>query len=429
MSDFETFLRWEEKSRDTIDFKKAYVDMAGDVIAGLLLSQIVYWYLPGAAGQTKLRVEKDGKRWLVKSREEWWEECRLTPREVDRARKVLEGNGLIQVRLYKFNGSPTQHIRIQETEFVKAWQAVVQGGTPKERNRLTGGGLAGGPGEETVPPGLEAVGKCQRPAVKDMAGLSTNPLKFPFSPNGEIHFTDSLNAFHQNGKMDFTKRLKPKTETTTEITTTASAAEESTNSKAAAAVLLTNELISHGVGRRVAERLAREKPGVCRRCLEYLPYAQVRTTKGAWLASAIREEYGPPPGYLDARHREEREERLHRATEAEKRRISHRDARRRQKEAGLRERLSQVEKVQGNAWAAFTAYLAKERGKVLKMCGNLTPERCRLVLDALETEARRLEIFACWLERTEGRCVTAGENGRAGPGLGPALRVSSCAPP
>ena len=37
---------------------------------------------------------------------------------------------------------------------------------------------------------------------------------------------------------------------------------------------------------------------MCRRCLEYLPYAKVRTTPGAWLANAIRAEYGPPEGYL-----------------------------------------------------------------------------------------------------------------------------------
>jgi hypothetical protein len=252
-------------------------------------------------------------------------------------------------------------------------------------------------------------------------------LKSSFSPNGEIHFTDSLNAFHQNRKMDFTKRLKPKTETTTEITT--AAAEANPSSKNAAAVLLTSELIGHGVGRSVAERLTREKPEICRRSLEYLPYAQVRTTKGAWLAGAIRDEYGPPPGYLKAQHREERQAQVRKATEAEKRRISHRDAQRRKNEARLRARLSQVEKEQGNAWAAFTAYLAKERDKVLKMCDNLTPERRQWVLDDFETDARCLEVFTCWLESAEGRCAMSGENGNASAGVGRAFQVASFVPP
>ena len=34
-----------------------------------------------------------------------------------------------------------------------------------------------------------------------------------------------------------------------------------------------------------------------RACLAYLPHAQVKTSKGAWLANAIRDEYGPPPAF------------------------------------------------------------------------------------------------------------------------------------
>ena len=42
MKSFNDFLAWEKASRDSIDFKKIYVDVAGDLIAGLLLSQIIY---------------------------------------------------------------------------------------------------------------------------------------------------------------------------------------------------------------------------------------------------------------------------------------------------------------------------------------------------------------------------------------------------
>jgi hypothetical protein len=426
MTEFETFLRWEEKSRDTIDFKKAYVDMAGDVIAGLMLSQIVYWYLPGQAGKTKLRVERDSHLWLVKSRDEWWEECRLTPREVDRARKVLESRNLVEVKLYKFNGSPTQHIRIREAEFVKAWQAVVQETSTDRGSKGGGGGPTGGAGEEPIEDTSDPSGERGLNANQEIAGLPPNPLKSPFSPNGEIHFTDSLNGFHQNRKMDFTKRLKPKTETTTEITTAAAREPPVVD---AAAVSLVEELVGHGVGRTVANRLAREKPEMCRRCLEYLPYAKLRTTEGAWLANAIRDEYGPPQGYLAAKHREERQAQLRNARETENRRISHKDAIRSKKEARLREMLSQLERERGNAWAAFTGHLVKEREKVVRLCSNLTPERQKLVREDFETAARRLELFSCWLTSAEGRDLTMGENGKASPGVGPAGRISSCVEP
>jgi hypothetical protein len=57
----ETFLAWEAASRDTIDFKKIYVDMADDLVAGLLLSQVVYWFLPDRNGNLKLRVRRREK--------------------------------------------------------------------------------------------------------------------------------------------------------------------------------------------------------------------------------------------------------------------------------------------------------------------------------------------------------------------------------
>jgi hypothetical protein len=40
ISDFNHFLLWEQASRDAIMVKRVYIDMAGDVIAGLMLSQI-----------------------------------------------------------------------------------------------------------------------------------------------------------------------------------------------------------------------------------------------------------------------------------------------------------------------------------------------------------------------------------------------------
>src|SRR5699024_12159927 len=92
------FLYWEQASEDTIDFKRIYVDVAGDILAGLLLSQIIYWHLPNKSGEQKLRVEKDGHLWIAKGRSEWFEEIRLTARQFDRASKILEDKGLIEKR-------------------------------------------------------------------------------------------------------------------------------------------------------------------------------------------------------------------------------------------------------------------------------------------------------------------------------------------
>ena len=82
---FEHFLLWERASRDTLEVKRIYVDMAGDLVAGLVLSQIVYWHLPNREGKARLRVEREGDLWLAKARAEWWDECRISPKQADRA--------------------------------------------------------------------------------------------------------------------------------------------------------------------------------------------------------------------------------------------------------------------------------------------------------------------------------------------------------
>ncbi len=130
------FLRWETSTHDTIDFKKIYVDMAGgDLAAGVALSQIVYWHLPTKKGETKLRVSQAGHDWIAKRRADWWNECRLKEKRLDRALVVLSQRSLkakvhpsqpsvnlIEKRTFKFDGEPTVHVRIKWPEFLASLQ-------------------------------------------------------------------------------------------------------------------------------------------------------------------------------------------------------------------------------------------------------------------------------------------------------------------
>ena len=125
--DYREFMMWEHGSRDTIDFKKVYVDMADDLIAGLLLSQIVYWHLPSKeTGRTKLRVEKEGHLWIAKDRGDWYDEIRISERQYDRAIKILEKLLIVQVKKFKFNGQPKLHIRIFWEMFLPRLRRVIR---------------------------------------------------------------------------------------------------------------------------------------------------------------------------------------------------------------------------------------------------------------------------------------------------------------
>ncbi|MFC2019302.1 DnaD domain protein [Chloroflexota bacterium] len=113
----EGFYRWEQASRDTIDVKRCYIDVAGDLVAGILLSQIIYWFLP-ANGMSRLKVEHDGMRWLAKKRTDWWAECRITPKQYDRAIGRLRGKGLVETVVFKFGGQPMSHISLKVSALV-----------------------------------------------------------------------------------------------------------------------------------------------------------------------------------------------------------------------------------------------------------------------------------------------------------------------
>lgn len=90
---------------------KPYVDMTGDLIAGILFSQIMYWCMPNNEGKTKLRVRRENVLWLAKTREDWYSEIRISPKQYDRAIKILKDKGLVETKLFRFSGSPTVHIR------------------------------------------------------------------------------------------------------------------------------------------------------------------------------------------------------------------------------------------------------------------------------------------------------------------------------
>jgi hypothetical protein len=138
-STFNDFLAWERASRDTIDFKRVYVDLAeGDILAGLTLSELVYWYLPSKdGGVSKLRVEFQGEMWRAIRLYEWWDRARLTPEQARRAIGLLKDLGVVATTLHKFKGEPTTHIRIVEDVFLAKLEACIA--SPKENPFSPGG--------------------------------------------------------------------------------------------------------------------------------------------------------------------------------------------------------------------------------------------------------------------------------------------------
>lgn len=126
MENYNDFLTWERTCNDTVDLKKTYIDLTGDLISGLLLSQIIYWNLPDKHGKSKLRVHKKDKYWLAKQRTDWWDEIRITPKQYDRAIKELEKLGIVEVWNTMFSGKRTPHIHFKFEHFLELLNQQLQ---------------------------------------------------------------------------------------------------------------------------------------------------------------------------------------------------------------------------------------------------------------------------------------------------------------
>lgn len=114
-SDFiEGWLASELTQLDVISVKRIYIDInGGNVFDGLMFSQIMYWHgLNKETKKPRMTIEREGELWLAKSYDDWMEECRINKHTARQCIDRIAERGLIIKRLWKFDGTPTVHIRI-----------------------------------------------------------------------------------------------------------------------------------------------------------------------------------------------------------------------------------------------------------------------------------------------------------------------------
>jgi hypothetical protein len=66
-------------------YKHMYVDICDDLISGILLSKIVYWFGKSKKGEQRARHLHQGRLCIVKKKSDWWDECRISEKQFDRA--------------------------------------------------------------------------------------------------------------------------------------------------------------------------------------------------------------------------------------------------------------------------------------------------------------------------------------------------------
>ena len=179
----------------------AYIDITGDLIAGTLLSQIMYWFSADKNGRRRVRVYKDGKYWLAKRREDWMQEIRISKKQYDTAINKLIKNGFVTTAKYHFNGAPVTHITPNDKNINKAvneWKKAVALELMEADDELSRGAM-------------ELPERVNYQNGKLPNGEVVN------SPNGKLeahNFPNGEYGNHQNGNMEVPQRGISLTDTT-----------------------------------------------------------------------------------------------------------------------------------------------------------------------------------------------------------------------
>lgn len=94
----------------------------GDYKLAGLLSTIIYWITPNSKGNSKLRIEREGKMWISKSNADLSKESKLPLRDVKTRKAKAINLGYIEAKYFRFNNIRTTHIWVRD-EFLQVVSA------------------------------------------------------------------------------------------------------------------------------------------------------------------------------------------------------------------------------------------------------------------------------------------------------------------
>ncbi len=291
-----TLRRWDE----TQQMRIICVDMAGDFVAGYILGRLIYWHDDDRAGHPRLRVEQHGHYWVARAHRAWFDECRLTEKQVRLALRKLVQRGLIEIRVFKFDGDPTVHLRILEEEFMRKWNFYLENPPPvdsfrprsEEGKAVLSGHLEMAKKDRTKSP--------KRTIQSGQKSRSISPRKAKSLTTGTTLDTEQQ-----------LQQARARAENVVVVPSNSSELSPSPETLDLAA-----QLQNAGVSPDDALELARDFGEITRQQLAALPFQGKRTSPGGFLATAIRKNYGLPGAYLEHLEAQERGEKARVVAEA-----------------------------------------------------------------------------------------------------------------
>lgn len=93
--------------------QKSYFLATKDLVAAILLTQIYYWFsVSRHTKKVRASIERNGRLWIAKKREDWLDECCISPKQFDRGIKILEDKGFVVCSIFRFGADAVKHISL-----------------------------------------------------------------------------------------------------------------------------------------------------------------------------------------------------------------------------------------------------------------------------------------------------------------------------
>jgi len=96
-------------NKNVVAVQRAFCEYADSLEGGLILSQIIFWSDKGS----------DPAGWVYKSYKDWKADYFVSTYTVKKWLKIFVGDGFLEMKVKKVNGSPTIHFKFDSEKFTK----------------------------------------------------------------------------------------------------------------------------------------------------------------------------------------------------------------------------------------------------------------------------------------------------------------------
>lgn len=101
ISSLNRFILINKAVNDCVKFSKIYYHITGSHACALMLQQMIYWHTPDNNGNRKQTIFKEGYWWVMKTPEDWWDECCLSEWDIRQCYGKLEKLGVVERKIFQ----------------------------------------------------------------------------------------------------------------------------------------------------------------------------------------------------------------------------------------------------------------------------------------------------------------------------------------